>query len=115
MSNFDNICIEEVNNKKNIRMDKKQRECIKSLPMKEKFFALLSDEMGVSVDEAYKIDGKSIMDCTFDKDLGLDSLSFYNICYECQDIFVIKDDVTIEGKQTVRDLWNLVQKYAKGD
>jgi len=96
-------------------MNKKERESLKGLSTKEKLFAIINSELtDLQIDEQSVINGTPIMDCAFDE-LGLDSLSFFNIGYECQDVFKIREDISIKMSETVGKLWSIIQEYGKGE
>lgn len=110
------------------------KKIIKNESVKEKFFEILyeelSEEVKLSVKPQYKplneysiVGNVSIMDCSLDNDLGLDSLSFMNICFRCEETFKFvfadfekKGDASeFKMSDTVGKLWQIVQEHAKGE
>ena len=99
---------------------------LKGLPKKEKFFGILSYVLSEDIDETTKlsqvvkdldsISEKPIMKCEFTHDLGMDSLDVFEVCFQCQEVFNICQDIDIDmDTLTVQGLWDIVNQHGKGD
>ena len=95
---------------------------------REKFFRVMSDVISKDITEKTKLSDvvddaindadrdKPIMTCTLSHDLGLESLSVYELYYQCRDVFDIDEEIDAEiSTVTVQQLYNFVSEYGKGD